>query len=121
MKEEMKESIQSLPESLRIPLKAFVEEIQGHLQFFAKIDLNGIQSAEELELLRKKIEGRFHLIRGGSGFFKLDALRSLATKGEEQFKEVKLDELRTRALIGGFLAEAEREIDAVYKELQEIV
>ena len=109
--------LKNIPENLHVPLRAFITEIKSHLEFFKSIDINSLHADEELELVRKKLEGRFHLIRGASGFFKLDELRLLAKKGEEEFRDAKTDYTKIRNLILSFLQDANKEIDKIYAEL----
>jgi len=110
--------LKNLPESLHGPLKSFIQELEGHINFFANIPLNQHSSEEEKELVRRKIEGRFHLIRGASGFFKLDSLRVLATKGEEDFRKAKGDEAKFDELFSSFLVEAIAEIKNTFAQLK---
>ena len=110
--------LKNLPESLHGPLKSFIEELKGHIEFFDQIALDDSSTPEEKELVRRKIEGRFHLIRGASGFFKLDSLRALSTKGEEEFRKAKGDEEKFDELFGGFFREAVKEIESQFASLK---
>lgn len=107
-----------LSESLQAPLRSFIGELGGHIEFFKSIDFDSCSSSGEKELIRRKIEGRFHLIRGASGFFKLDSLRSLATNGEHCFQKAKGDEAKLDELLSKFLKEAITEIEVTYNQLK---
>jgi len=109
--------LKNLPQSLHAPLKTFVEELKNHIEFFDNIVLDDSSTPEEKELVRRKIEGRFHLVRGASGFFKLDSLRALSTKGEEDFRKAKGDEEKFDELFSGFLKEAVLEIKNIFNQL----
>jgi hypothetical protein len=110
--------LKNIPESLHAPLKSFIEELKGHIDFFDQIALDEFSTPEEKELVRRKIEGRFHLIRGASGFFKLDSLRALSTKGEEAFRLAKGDEEKFDELFNGFFREAVKEIENQFSTLK---
>jgi len=80
-----------IPENLREPFRLFVEELKANLDIFRKALTQEAFAPEELELMRKKLEGRFHLVRGGAGFFNLNEIRNAATEGEEGLRKLKGD------------------------------
>jgi hypothetical protein len=71
--------VPELPSSLHAACKVYIKELFGHIQFFK--DLVTIQNQLNEESL-KKAKNRFHLIKGGAGFFKLEELQNIGDQGE---------------------------------------
>jgi chemotaxis protein histidine kinase CheA len=70
----------------------FVAEMDTHFAVFQQTvaDLEHAQTEDELKKIfseqAKKLEHRFHLIKGSAGFLRLDAMRTLSTQAEAWFK-----------------------------------
>jgi len=84
-------------ERLREPLKLFIKELAGHLETLDKLELP--DSEEALEQARKRLESKFHMIKGGAGFFSLKKVVELAAIGEDAMKQAKAD----AKLVGEFI------------------
>ena len=80
--------MQDLPDYLKEAYQLFKLELSSHLGEL------GSQTVT-LEMLREgseQFEQRFHTIKGGAGFLKLERISALASEGEEMFKFGPLDE-----------------------------
>jgi HPt (histidine-containing phosphotransfer) domain-containing protein len=77
---------------MRSAYEIFVSELDNHLYFFWDIcsSLERCSNAEEISRVfaehAQKLEHRFHVIKGGAGFLKLERTAQLAAKAEGWFK-----------------------------------
>lgn len=78
-----------MDDRLKAPLKLFVNELTTHFEFFNAISKHYPEDEPSREALRKKLESKFHLIKGSAGFFSLSQIVTLADKGERTMKEAK--------------------------------
>lgn len=89
--------ISQIPSELRPALAIFLKELDVHISSLSTA-LTDIEKwatnhsvSESRSLAEAQIfEHRFHLIKGGASFFKLDLLRDTAETGEEMFKHGEL-------------------------------
>lgn len=80
---------------LAAALKLYINELSTHYAFLQKFVLETTKDParidaaadEALAAERKSIERRFHLIKGGAGFFSLQAIRELSARGEQLFRQ----------------------------------
>lgn len=83
----------SIPQELRPAFAIFLKELDGHLSFFkqvlAELAHRSMETEQDSEVLAgeqaKMLIHRFHVIKGGAGFFKLDEMRISAATGEKLF------------------------------------
>ena len=76
---------------LKEPLKLFVKELGNHLELLDKILGESPTQSEHLELARKRLESRFHLMKGSAGFFALKSISEISSHGEDAMKKAKGD------------------------------
>jgi chemotaxis protein histidine kinase CheA len=104
----------------------FVAEMDTHFVVFQKTvaHLEHAQTEDELAAIfseeAKKLEHRFHLIKGSAGFLKLDALRTLSTQAEAWFKHGSVNHENKTALrdeLRQLVAQLAVELDALKKRL----
>jgi chemotaxis protein histidine kinase CheA len=74
----------SIPPHLREAFALFCTELETHLQFFSEVLHQPAQ--DDYQGCARALESRFHLIKGGAGFFGLTALRELAGEKERVFR-----------------------------------
>lgn len=81
---------------LREAYNIFVGELRTHTEFLSKLVTKAKEAPDALEFLRANapsLEQRFHLLKGGSGFLKLDDLRELSKRGEQLAKNLNKESL----------------------------
>lgn len=74
----------AIPPHLREAFALFCTELETHLQFFSEVLVHPAQ--DDYQGCARALESRFHLIKGGAGFFGLTALRDLAGEKERVFR-----------------------------------
>ncbi len=82
--------ITQIPAELRPAFAIFLKELDTHVSYLVQTvqhmetlaDSSNGEFAKDAQIL----EHRFHLIKGGAGFFKLDEMLRTALRGEEMFK-----------------------------------
>lgn len=110
----------TLPHQLEAAMHLFQDELIRHLSYLHEIpSLATVQNDEELEKIRKTIAHRFHTIKGGAGFFKLEAIRVAAEKGEHAFKKP-LSPSEVQSLIHSELGELLKPLYEALVQLQEV-
>jgi chemotaxis protein histidine kinase CheA len=78
-----------MDDRLKAPLKLFVAELSTHLEFLRQNSSSFPEHEPAQESLRKKLESKFHLIKGSAGFFSLTEIVRLAGRGERAIKDSK--------------------------------
>ena len=81
----MSESTISIPDILREAAAIFLGELETHSAYFEK-SLVEIQDHNSLSAYARNFAEKFHVIKGGAGFLKLDRLRNAAAHGETLLK-----------------------------------
>lgn len=109
-------NLPEIPSELRPALAIFIKELDGHLSYLREcLTLLGKQQGSfddlDLSIRAENLGHRFHVMKGGAGFFKLHKIKDSAAKGEEIFRD-------GTAVIsqGTLLAEKLEEIFKVVKE-----
>jgi len=78
---------QQVPAALQSALGIFIKELDTHVVYFREL-LSALEQehASCLDESSKTLEHRFHVIKGGAGFLKLEEIRQSAILGESMFK-----------------------------------
>ncbi len=90
------DELPELAERLRPAYELFLGELETHLTSFDEVGkkLNSITDVEHLadyfKRIARKLERHFHLIKGGAGFLKLQAIAQIGGQGEKWFKSASL-------------------------------
>ena len=77
---------------MRSAYEIFADELERHLQYMEQCasSLQPISTAEDIHGLfvtaAKSLEQRFHVVKGGAGFLKLERIASISESYEECFK-----------------------------------
>lgn len=104
-----------IQEKLKEPLRLFAQELKAHLEFLKSV--KAPESEEEKELLRKKLENKFHLIKGGAGFFGLSELVRIGTEGENTMKTTKNSPIEFSRYCKDLLPETIKKLQLEYESL----
>jgi chemotaxis protein histidine kinase CheA len=81
----MSESHGTIPEILREAAQIFLTELEGHVAVFRDRAAEYAARQNSLSDTRALAE-KFHVIKGGAGFLKLERIREAAAAGEKLFR-----------------------------------
>jgi chemotaxis protein histidine kinase CheA len=95
----------------------FQEELSTHLNFLTaasrKFDADILERGElptdEWLTLRRSIENRFHVLKGGAGFFQYDRIRDTCDRGEKYFASSTEDQKTAGSELRLLIDELQRE------------
>lgn len=85
------QQLRDLPEMLQPALQIFIEELSAHAVYFQSVLPNLDSHIAPGADLRQALISRFHKIKGGAGFFKLDELKDRGAQSEKALKELNND------------------------------
>ena len=111
--------------SLHSTYQIFAEELSSHVAFFKQVlarleDVVGEQAIEEeLRTKAKKLEHRFHLLKGGAGFLQLKEIAEASLAGETLFKGGKLHESPSK--LNQELTQIVETIESELSQLKEVL
>ena len=88
----------NLPPELESAFVMFKQELLQHMKVLHDEAALPHLSGADFESRRKRIEHRFHIIRGGAGFFQLPEISALCADGEKAFRAATAEPVFLEAL-----------------------
>ena len=121
------DDIRPLVRQMRSVYALFAGEHSGHYYFkdnFSKFreQLSRLAAERGREDLaaQEAAAKRFHRIKGGAGFLKLEECRVLAAEGEQLFKSQESDPAKLREALAGLLSRLQQEMLRLKALLEEV-
>ncbi|MCB0358658.1 MAG: Hpt domain-containing protein [Bdellovibrionales bacterium] len=108
-----------LPPALLPAVRIFADEFDSHLEFLTtgiRLGEGGIDADPDTT---KRLQHRFHTIRGSAGFFQLEAIRDAAHRGE-RLLDTKITQQNKEEILAALRAELavlQQEHAALQREL----